>query len=150
MNNQDLELAKTKLMKENLSLVIVKNNKVIFKTKKQGINGFLDAIALSNKELNKASVADKIIGVAAAMLCVYSGISSVFAQTISESGIKILKEKNIDFFYKKKVSNILNRKKTDVCPFEKLAIKSKTSEEAYEKLKEFSNQIVGKLTRSEC
>lgn len=150
MNNQDLELAKTKLIKENHSLVIVKNKKVIFKTKKQGVNGFLDAIALLNKELNKASVADKIIGVAAAMLCVYSGISSVFAQTISESGIKILKEKNIDFFYEKMVSNILNRKKTDVCPFEKLAIKSKTSKEAYDKLKEFSNQIVGKLTSSEC
>ena len=148
MNNQDLELAKTKLIKENLSLVIVKNKKVIFKTKKQGVNGFLDAIALLNKKLISASVADKIIGVAAAMLCVYSGISSVFAQTISESGIKILKEKNINFFYKKKVSNILNKEKTDVCPFEKLAIKSKTSEEAYDKIKKFSDRIIGKINSS--
>ena len=150
MNNQDLEIAKTKLIKENLSLVIVKNKKVMFKTKKQGINGFLDAIALLNMDLNKSSVADKIIGVAAAMLCVYSGISAVFAQTISESGIKILKEKSIIFSYKKKVSNILDRKKTEVCPFEKIAIKSKTSEEAYDKLIKFSDTIIGKINSSKC
>lgn len=150
MKDQDLELAKMKLIKDELSLVIVKNEKVIFQTKKQGVNGFLKAITSLNQELVKASVADKIVGVAAAMLCVYSGISSIFTLTISEGGIKTLEDNNISFVYKEKVSNILNQKKTDVCPFEKIAIGSKNSKEAYEKLKYFADHISGNSTKSKC
>ena len=150
MKDKDLEIAKMKLIERDLSLVIVKNEKILFKTKKQGVNGFLQAIASLNQELVNASVADKIVGVAAAMLCVYSGISSIFTLTISEGGIKTLEDNNISIVYEEKVSNILNQKKTDVCPFEKLAIGSNTPKEAYEKLKYFANQITGKSTKSNC
>lgn len=150
MKDKDLEIAKMKLIERDLSLVIVKNEKILFQTKKQGVNGFLQAIASLNQELVNASVADKIVGVAAAMLCVYSGISSIFTLTISEGGIKTLEANNISIVYEEKVSNILNQKKTDVCPFEKLAIGSNTPKEAYEKLKYFANQITGKSTKSNC
>ncbi|MBT8172196.1 DUF1893 domain-containing protein [Candidatus Bathyarchaeota archaeon] len=150
MKNQDLELAKLKLVKEDLSLVIVKNEKVIFETKKQGVNGFLQAIDQLNKELIGASVADKIIGVAAAMLCVYSGISFVFTLTVSKGGIKIFEENNILCTFQEKVSNILNRHKTDVCPFEKIAIESNNSEEAYMKLKFFAEQMSIKKRKTNC
>jgi UDP-3-O-acyl-N-acetylglucosamine deacetylase len=126
VKNQDLELAKLKLTEEDLSLVIVKNEKIIFETKKQGINGFLQAIEKLDKNLVKASAADKIVGVAAAMLCVYAGVASVFALTISEEGIRMLENNNILCRFEKKVSNILNRDKNDVCPFEKLAISSRS------------------------
>jgi len=135
VENQDLEFAKLKLIKEDLSLVIVKKGKVIFETKKQGISGFLQAIEKLDKKLVVTSVADKIVGVAAAMLCVYAGVASVFALTISEEGIKVLEDNNIACLFEKKVSNILNRDKTDVCPFEKLAMESGNSQEAYVKLK---------------
>jgi hypothetical protein len=150
LENQDLELAKLKLIKEDLSLVIVKNATVIFETKKQGISGFLQAIEKLNKDLVAASVADKIVGVAAAMLCVYSGISAAFALTVSEEAIKVLKDNNIECLFEYKVSNILNRNKTDVCPFEKLAIVSGSSEEAYMKLKSLASQMMRKTTTANC
>ena len=75
--NHDLELAKLNLIEKDLSLVIVKKGKVIFETKKPGISGFLQAIEKLDKSLVASSVADKIVGVAAAMLCVYAGMSSV-------------------------------------------------------------------------
>lgn len=150
VENQDLEFAKLKLIKEDLSLVIVKKGKVIFETKKQGISGFLQAIEKLDKKLVAASAADKIVGVAAAMLCVYAGVVSVFALTISEGGMRVLEDNNIACLFEKKVSNILNRDKKDVCPFEKLAMASGSSDEAYVKLKSLADQMMRKSEKTDC
>jgi len=144
MENKDLELAQFRLTNEDLSLVIVKKGKVIFETKKPGINGFLQAIENLDKNLVKSSVADKIVGVAAAMLCVYAGVSSVFAMTVSDPGIKVLEDNKITYRFANKVSNIMNHSKNDVCPFEKVAIASGSSEEAYGKLKTCASQLMRK------
>jgi hypothetical protein len=142
VHDQDFELAKRKMIEDDLSLVIVKKGKVIFKTQKHGIVGFLEAIEKLDENLVASSVADKIVGVAAATLCVYSGVVSVFALTISEAGIKVLRDNNIAHRFKNAVPNILNRDKKDVCPFEKLAMASGNPEEAYAKLKSCANQAV--------
>jgi hypothetical protein len=150
VKNQDLEFAKLKLTKEDLSLVIVKKGKVIFETKKQGISGFLQAIEKLDKKLVAASAADKIVGVAAAMLCVYAGVASVFALTISEGGIRVLEDNSISCRFEKKVSNILNRGKSDVCPFEKLAMASGSPDEAYVKLKSLASEMMRKSEKTDC
>ena len=150
MKDQDLKIATQKLIEENLSLVIVKNEKIIFETETRGISGFLQAIEKLNQNLSGASIADKIIGVAAAKLCVYSSVSSVFAITVSEGGIRILQDNNVLFFFEKKVTKILNHGKTDVCPFEKLAMDSRSSEEAYDKLRSFVNQLRNDTNKTEC
>ena len=135
---QDLRLAKLKLKERDLTLVIVKKGKVIFETRSRGVGGFLQAIEKFGKELVASSVADKILGAAAAMLCAYSGMASVFAVTISEEGIRVLEDNGIFYQFEKRVSNILNYNRTDVCPFEKLAIGSRNPKEAYLKLKSFA------------
>ena len=150
MKNNDLEHAQLRLVNEDFSLVIVKKEKVIFEKKKSGIKGFLQAIEKLDKKLLQSSVADKIVGVAAAMLCVYAGVSSVFAMTISDPGIKVLKENKIAYRYENKVSNILNRNKDDVCPFEKQAIASINSEEAYVKLKSLADQMMKNFEKTNC
>ena len=145
MQNRDLELAKSRLKDRDLTLVIVKEGKVIFETGSQGVGGFLQAIEKLDKRLVASSVADKIIGAAAAMLCVYSEVSSVFAATISEEGIKVLENNKIIYQFESEVPNILNNDKTDVCPFEKLVIGSREPKEAYTKLKSFAESDRKKL-----
>jgi len=135
---QDLRLAKLRLKEGNLTLVIVKEGRVIFETESQGVSGFLQAIEKLGKELVASSVADKIVGAAAAMLCAYSEVASVFAVTISEEGIKVLEGNDIFYQFENRVPNILNYGRTDVCPFEKLAIGSGDPKEAYVKLKSFA------------
>ena len=147
VQDQDLELAKLRLIEEDLSLVIVKKGKVLFETQKQGITGFLEAIERLDKNLIAASAADKIVGVAAAMLCVYAGVASVFALTISEEGVRVLRDNNIAYRFEKTVPNILNRDKKDVCPFEKLAMTIGNPEEAYVKLKSCANQAMEKTKK---
>ncbi len=141
MRDRDLELSKLKLKERDLTLVIVKEGKVIFETKSQGVSGFLQAIEKFDKRLVASSVADKIVGAAAAMLCAYSEVSSVFAVTISEEGIKVLEDNNIIYQFENEVPNIFNRDKTDICPLEKLAIDSRSPKEAYTKLKSFAESL---------
>jgi len=138
MQGRDLEVAKLRLKEGDLTLVIVKQGKVIFETKSQGVSDFLLAIEKFGKELAASSVADKIVGAAAAMLCAYSEVTSVFAVTISEEGIRVLEGNGIFYQFENRVSNILNYNRSDVCPFEKLAIGSGNPKEVYVKLKSFA------------
>ncbi len=80
-------------------------------------------------------MADRIVGRAAAMLCAYSKVASVFAVTISEEGIKVLQDNKVFCRFENRVPNILNYEGTDICPFEKLVIGFTKPEEAYKKLK---------------
>lgn len=132
---QDLEIAKDLLNKGNNTLVIVKNGKVLFETSASGIRGFLTAIERLGKEMQRSSVADKIVGEAAAHLCAYSKVARVFAVTLSQCGKQLLEGHRIHFEYENLVPHILNAERTDLCPFEKVAAGSRNPEEAYERLR---------------
>ena len=132
---KDLETARIRLKEGNLSLVIAKNGKIIFETRSHGLRGFLQAINLLDKELAESSIADRIMGRAAALLSVYSNVSAVFAVTISKEGIKMLEDNNIPYQFESCVPKILNSKGDDMCPFEKLTITLTNPAKAYSKLK---------------
>lgn len=136
MDTPDLRLARRRLHETNLNLVIVKKERVVFETEAHGIGGFLLAIERLGKKMVGSAVADRIVGRAAALLCAYGEVASVFAVTTSEDGIQILRENNIPYEYEKLVSNILSYDRTDICPFEKLTTDLKNPEEAYAKLKQ--------------
>jgi hypothetical protein len=131
----DLKLAKQRLTQKNLSLVIAEKGRVLFETQASGISGLLEAIKKLGNKMAGASVADRIVGRAAAFLFAYSGAGAVFAITISDSGIEVLGNHNIAYEFDERVPSILNLSKTDVCPFEKLATKFSNPKEAYEELK---------------
>jgi len=132
---KDLEIARNRLKDKNLSLVIVKDRKIVFETNSPGLTGFLQAINLCDKKLAASSVADKIMGRAAALLSVYSRFSAVFAVTISKEGIKVLRDNNIPCQFENYVPNVLNFKWDAMCPFEKLTLTITSPNEAYQKLK---------------
>jgi len=134
---KDLRLAERRLKEKKFNLLIVKDGNIIFATKSQGIHGLLQAIEKLGNQLIGSSVADNIVGCAAAMLCAYFNASSVFAVTISEEGEKMLKENEISYQFENRVPNILNYERTDICPFEKHVMGLTKPEEAYEKLKSF-------------
>lgn len=132
----DLTVAKQRLKDKKLSLVFVKGSQIIFETNTDGLSGFLQAIKKFNRSLRGASVADRIIGKATALLCVYSDIKAAFAYTLSKNGLEILKTYNICCQFENLVPTILNMKKTDKCPFEKLVENTTNPEKAYEKIRQ--------------
>lgn len=81
------------------------------------------------------SVADLVVGKAAASLFVKAGIKEVYAEVISESGSQLLKECHIPNQFKEKVPYIINRRGDGMCPMEMTVKDIDDIDEAYEALK---------------
>jgi len=132
----DWEIARNVLLEKGFSLVIAKDGNVVFETKQSGVAGFLLAIEKIGREgLRDASVADRIVGRAAALLCVYCGEKAVYAVILSEGGKRVLEKNHVSLQFENLVPNILNRQKTGTCPFEKLVLTISDGAEAYKRLK---------------
>ena len=128
----DIELAKENL--DGHTLCLCKDGKLIF-SEKRGIAPMMGFIA-DGTELNGYSVADIVVGKAAALLFVKSGIKSVFAKTLSESGKSVLEKYGIPCEYDTLTEKIINRDGTDICPMEKTVLNVDDPEQAYSLLKE--------------
>jgi hypothetical protein len=137
----DLETAKTSLLQKQLTLVIVKNEQVLYETQFHRISGFLTAIEQLKEKMAEAVVADKVVGKAVALLCVYSKVNSVYAETLSEAGREILEKNRIHVEWNVLVDVILDDKKQDLCPFEKEALNISDAKEAFEKFKQLQQKL---------
>ncbi len=128
---RDLNLAQRKLATEGLSVAIVKLGRIMFTSRASGVRSLIDAIKEHGPSLAGASIADKIVGKAAALLCVYAKISSVYACVMSELGSEVLKKFSVPFEHETLVPNILDRRGTGMCPFERLVSTIDSPEEAF-------------------
>ncbi len=131
----DLEIAKTELYEENLTLAIVKNGTVIYSAKSHRISGFLDAIDKCKDKLEGASLADRVAGKAIALLCAYAKIKEVYAAVLSRKAMAIFKQNKIACHWNKLVDNVLDASKTGMCPFEKAAADISDPQKAYKTFK---------------
>ncbi|MEM3194120.1 MAG: DUF1893 domain-containing protein [Candidatus Bathyarchaeia archaeon] len=137
----DLEMAKRVLKERGLSLVIVRDGEVIFESKFRGIIGLIRAINVLGGDLSSSSVADKVVGRAAALLLAYSRAGEVYAAIISELGLSTLNEYGIRVEYDTIVPKIMNRRGDDICPFEKISLTISSPKEAYERLKNYAESF---------
>ena len=131
----DLNTAKDLLSRNNRSLVIVKNRRVLFETNTRGIRGLLRAVDKLGKNMENSAVADKIVGEAAAQLFAYSRVREVYAVTVSQCGKNVLEKNGIRCEFEDLVPHILNLKKTDLCPFEKIVAGISSPKEVLERLR---------------
>ncbi|MGA2670155.1 MAG: DUF1893 domain-containing protein [Dehalococcoidia bacterium] len=118
---EDIDLARSLLKEEQWNLVIVKKGQVLFSSRERGVAPFFQAIQSMGKSLHNAAVADRIVGLAVAMLCLYARIASVYAGIASQGALDMLKEKRVTVNSQSVVPYISNYDGTDLCPFEKLA-----------------------------
>ncbi len=139
---KDLEIVKKRLHSENLALSVVKDSEVIFESKNRGISGFLQALEKFGDRLKGASVADKVVGKAIALLCVYAGIKAVYASTLSKEARTVFERHKIPFEWDMLVEKILDANKVEACPFEKTAINISDPEEAYIKFKDLQRTLM--------
>lgn len=130
----DLEIAKKLLIEKGYSLVIVKSGKVIYVANDQGVKSLLNAIKKHGNELSGSTIADKVVGMAVAMLCKYSKIREIYGEVMSIRALEKLLESGIVTQYGVLVPEILDSKKIETCPLEKIAVNCKDEAECYEKL----------------
>ncbi|MEB3428970.1 DUF1893 domain-containing protein [Citroniella saccharovorans] len=141
MEDKDLLLAKEILEKEKLSLVFVKDGKIIFKSDKKGIRPILEAYNEKKDLLKDSFLADKVVGRAALSFIEELGVKSFYTEIISREVIDYLKNKDIAYFYDEVVDKILNRDKTDLCPMEKISQSSSDNKEIILKIKKFLKEV---------
>ena len=135
---RDLDLAKQALKERNLSLVIVKAGKTLFESSCSGVRGLLQAIEALDKGLRESSVADRVVGRAAALLLASAQAREVYAAIISVEGLKVLEKNNIPVEHSMLVPMILDREGKNICPFEKFSLTIEALDRAYKQLKAFA------------
>jgi hypothetical protein len=137
----DTKTAKNLLYEKKLTLVIVKDELVLFQTDSPRISGFIKAIDTKKADLKGASVADRVVGKAVALLCVYAGIKEVYAEVLSVKAKGTFEQNHIAYGFGEIVDNILDLNKVGVCPFEKLAATIVDPKEAYAKFSELLKKM---------
>lgn len=127
----DIETAKANL--NGHSICLCKNGEY-FTDDGRGISPMMRFIE-EGCDLSGYSVADVIVGKAAAMLFVKAGISEVYGKVMSIAGWDYLRLNNIPCSWDTLTESIINRKGDDICPMEKTVASIHDAEEGYEALK---------------
>ena len=130
------ELTDLQIAKNNLSghtICLCKDGNCLY-SESRGISPMMYFIA-EGVDLAGYSVADTVVGKAAALLFVKCGIKSVFAKTLSQNGKRILDFYGVDYEYEVLAEKIINRAGTDICPMEKAVMENDDPEEGYRILK---------------
>jgi hypothetical protein len=118
---RDIDLARVRLFEGKYALVIVKQGELLFASKDKGIRPIYDALVQLGDNLKGASLADRVIGKAAAMFCVLGQVEAVYAELISNKGMEILDKAGIGVEHDKTCPYILNRNQDGMCPIETIA-----------------------------
>ncbi len=112
----DLQKA-TALLKDRITCAAVRGESVYTSTA-TGISPMLDFLN-NGVDLRGFSVADKIVGKAAALLFIKAEIRSVYAEVLSIPAQEILERYRIPVRFETLTDRIINRAGTDSCPMEK-------------------------------
>ena len=119
---------------------MVKENEIVYKSESKGLQSLISLYKTKKNTLEDSSIADKVIGRAAALILVDSNIKEVYADLISQNAIDILDKSNIPYEYKAQVKEIRNRDNTGMCPMEELSLKCVSADELIEKIEEKFNK----------
>jgi len=105
---EDLEIAIKFLNELNASLVVVREGEVKFVGFGKGVKELVDVMTI----LSNSSVADKVVGKAAAVILVRNGARAVYGRVMTKAAYNLLTQHDIFVKYGKLIDKIEN------CPFE--------------------------------
>ena len=133
----DLILAQNKLFEERYSCVLVRDGNIIMASYDKGIMPLFLKITEERNSLQNASMADKIVGKALALLSLFTGIKSVYGHIMSSSAKTLLENNKVHVEYNKIVPYIMNKNHTDKCIMEKLVDNMEDPEKAFYAISDF-------------
>ena len=106
--------------------------------------GVADLYALLQEDsdfLKGASVADKVVGKAAAALMIVAGVSELHADVISRPALDLLAGSGVKVGYAEEVPHVINRSGTGWCPLETRCRDLRTPEECVAQIRDFMNAM---------
>lgn len=141
--DSDLEKAKRLLHSQGLALAVVKEGRLLYMSRREGIADLLTCVEGMGEGLKEAALADKVVGKAVAMVARLAGIRSLYALVISQAGAKALEQGQVRVEYEQLVPLIVNRAGTGPCPMEALTLSLDDPTEAFQALKAFMARSKG-------
>ncbi|PUU87442.1 MULTISPECIES: DUF1893 domain-containing protein [Bacteria] len=141
---KDIEKAKDFLEKGNYSFVAVKDGHIIAASQEDGIKPLIKIIRENKSMLKESSIADKVIGKAAALLMLYAKAKEVHGYIMSETAMEVFNDKDFPYTYDEEVKYILNKTGDDMCPMEKVTMNISKPNKAYKALEEKIKESMSK------
>ena len=135
--NADLLQARELLAAENLAFVLVQQGRVLARGSDHGVVELLAAVDRLGPAVRGASLADKVVGKAVAMIVAFAGIGAVDTPLASEAAEQVLRSRGIALHAAALVPQILNRRGDGPCPLEQLTQPFTEPGAALVKLREF-------------
>ena len=114
----NLEIVKERLYSNNASLVVLYKDGTCKEYYNRRVEDIVSILKLNKDSLIGATIADKVIGKVAGSILTIAGVKEIYADTISEIAIPVLRENNVKYEYNNKVEFIQNNDKTGMCPME--------------------------------
>ena len=134
---KDLATATERLRTSSDSLVVVKDGNILTSKQNGGIRPLFDAVSELGDEMEGSCIADKVIGKAAAALCISAGVKGVYTPVMSRAANELLANNGIIHSTHLLAPWILNKDRSDLCPLEKLTMGTDNWKDIVEIVKEF-------------
>jgi len=106
------------MLETGFSAVLVKNGRILASEKGEGVKPLLLACRASGADARGSSLADKVVGVAAARVGIDVGVRAVYGHLVSEGAARELQDEGIVAQWGRLVPFILNRAGDGQCPME--------------------------------
>lgn len=126
----------------SISCVVIQNNTIVHTADGRGVTPLLELYDDDPEKLKNAFVVDKIVGKAAAMIMVISGVRKVYGRTMSVAAENYLKSYVVETRYGRCVDVISNRDKNGICPIERSVIDIDDPQEGVESIKNTVKTLV--------
>jgi hypothetical protein len=118
----DVAQARWLLDTERLAFVLVRQGRVIARGTDGGVAELLAIVDQLEELTQGASLADKVVGKAVALIAVQAGICAVDTPLASQTAVAVLKSHRIAWHATSVVAHILNRRGDGLCPLERLCL----------------------------
>ena len=131
-----------------LAILVELEGMEVYRSQKPGVMPLLELVERFPNGLDRAVVADRVVGGCAARIFAWLRVMRVHATIGSAIARAVLETSGIDYMCMKEVAQIRNRTDTDVCPFEALSQKHQDPRQLIAAMKSRLRQTrPGSLTR---
>lgn len=128
--NKDIDTVRNLVDGGECTFAAVKRG-VLLRDSGIGVKPIIERMREDRKCFKGFCAADKVIGKAAALLLVLSGVKFAYGSLMSRSAQRVFKEHGIPFAFGVETEYIKNRDHTDMCPLEKAVRDTADPNEAY-------------------
>ena len=118
----DLLMEKLERLREReMALIVERGGEILFESPESRVVALVSVLRDRPEVMRGSTVTDKVVGAAAAKLCVYGGAAAVFAGVASDAAWDALGAAGVPLAAGDTVPVILNQDRTDMCPMERMS-----------------------------